>query len=1009
MSTQPTNSNETLPPFSTDHHIPLPLLESPPASRPAATMPQIQSAEMFTTTIADREQAPGTLPVAFLSSEEAFYGEYSWCLNAFPKLQEVAEHLALELIKLTSVDGWQYSEVVTNIFLLSCAITDTVDDYLLGSTLDFSKLVNVLPIASPAVRIVHNILEFRGRIRLAFLAKLRSWRDAWASVVTDFAQQALVVRSERSSALEQCDRLTELLHVQSFKDLGGLRPKIPALFRSRDFATPDCLELARKFVAAFPNSDRPAIVVGLRTAGSFIAPLVCAYLRSCGQHATWLAVRPAKGLAFWERRALELAAKRTSRALIADESVHSGQTLVKSVALLRNAGFGEEDIVVLNPVEPALPNWKSSPLFQSVPKLRVTTLEPKERYKCRLLESNIKVQRVLDEYFKARGYSELCLVSSAKSEKLNSIWRDQPPERVDHRLKRLYEVHIKNETGINEIRYVLAKSVGWGWLGYHAFLAGRRLTQWTPPILGLREGILYMEWLPQRDDESLSSHREAMIGSLASYVAARAKSLCFQDNPVADLVSDDRHKGVELLASYLIRAYGSRIVAAAKRSAFRRELARHHQFLPVATDSKMGPEEWIFAHDRPMKVDFEHHCFGKNELGIVDPAFDLASAVLHFGLSEMESESLIKRYVNDSGDNNVRERLFFNKLLASMRAQSVADHDLGHPRLLSHRAAANRQYLSAWNFLVAESVRECGKLCSHPKDICWGTPLVVADIDGVLDRMVFRYPCTTAAGIKAISLLHAHGFCIAVNTARTLQEVKQYCRAYGFSGGVAEYGGVLWDAVSERERVLVEPETMEQLHKVRNALRTIPGCFLNDDYLYSLRVFTYQGGRTAPVPLLLAQDLLAGLNADRLRIHQTGLDTAIVAKHIDKGTGLLSLLDFVGLPKVNVAAIGDSEPDMAMFRVANASFAPGNVTCRKEAELLGCSVARSSYQRGLLEIARRIVHPNGATCDRCKEVDALWPKEKTLFASLLEAADQKPLSLLVRNLHTLSLLAPFKK
>jgi len=27
------------------------------------------------------------------------------------------------------------------------------------------------------------------------------------------------------------------------------------------------------------------------------------------------------------------------------------------------------------------------------------------------------------------------------------------------------------------------KSVGWGWLGYHAFLAGRRLSEFVPPIL----------------------------------------------------------------------------------------------------------------------------------------------------------------------------------------------------------------------------------------------------------------------------------------------------------------------------------------------------------------------------------------------------------------------------------------------------------------------------------------------------------------------------------------------
>ena len=260
-----------------------------------------------------------------------------------------------------------------------------------------------------------------------------------------------------------------------------------------------------------------------------------------------------------------------------------------------------------------------------------------------------------------------------------------------------------------------------------------------------------------------------------------------------------------------------------------------------------------------------------------------------------------------------------------------------------------------------------------------------------------------------MSLLHAHGFAVAVNTARTLQEVKQYCRAYGLAGGVAEYGGVLWDALTDREKVLVSSESLQHLAKVRAALRQIPGCFVNDDYQYSIRAFTYQNDRTAPLPPLLVQDLLAGLQVDRLRAHHTGLDTAVVAKETDKGIGLRSLLDFVGLPSVDVFAIGDSEPDLAMFRVASASFAPGNVSCRREAQLLGSYIADSSFQPGLLEIAKRIAHPQGGTCHRCQAIEADWRKNKSLYVSLLNAADQKPIRLLLRNLLKPTLLSTFKK
>jgi hydroxymethylpyrimidine pyrophosphatase-like HAD family hydrolase len=271
--------------------------------------------------------------------------------------------------------------------------------------------------------------------------------------------------------------------------------------------------------------------------------------------------------------------------------------------------------------------------------------------------------------------------------------------------------------------------------------------------------------------------------------------------------------------------------------------------------------------------------------------------------------------------------------------------------------------------------------------------------------MVFGFPSTTAAGIKAISLLHAHGFAIAVNTARALHEVKQYCRAYGFAGGVAEYGSVIWDALSEQERVLVSAESLRQLEQAQDALRRIPGVFLNGDYQYSLRAFSYQGSRTTPLPRLLVQDLITSLRLDRLEVHHTGLDTAILAKEINKGTGLLSLLGFVGLPADNVLAIGDSEPDLAMFRVANRSFVPGNVSCRDEARLLGSHVANLPYQPGLLQIARKIVHPEGGTCDRCRAIDAGWPKNSGLFVSLLSVADEKPLPLLLRNSFDPSALA----
>jgi hydroxymethylpyrimidine pyrophosphatase-like HAD family hydrolase/hypoxanthine phosphoribosyltransferase len=942
-----------------------------------------------------------------VAEEANFYNQYSWVLNAFPTIWEVLDHLSQELGKLEGFsEGWQQREVITNIFLLSCAVTDTIDDYLAGNTYDFSKIIQAFPYAALGAGILNRLCAGARKLREARLSRLRAWGEVWRSAVTDLLQNAMVGEPGQAVLAQQRAKLAGLLPPKFPKGMWNARPKMPAFFRSRDFASFDCLELGRKFIDRFPNGEKPTIIMGLRTAGSFLAPLLCAYLRTRLPAVDWVAVRPKKGLASWERAALRQAACRRARVLVIDESIHSGQTLITAITLLRQVGFKDDDIVVLNPAEPAFPDWKNSHVVESLPNIHTITLEPAERYKQRVLDS-VAVEAQLKEYFVTYGYESVRLSASPGIEMTNAGWRTTPPERVDVRLKRLYEVQLRNAGDQTEIRHVLAKSVGWGWLGYHAFHAGQALAEFVPPMLGLRQGILYTEWLPQTTPAAVPA-RKTVTETLGSYVAARTRKLKFDSNPTPDLVREGRHKGLEMLATALSRAYGSRIAAAAQRPRIQEKLSQISR-LSVLTDSKMAADEWIPLGPKLVKTDFEHHGQGKNELGMTDPAYDLADAIFQFGFSELEARQLIDEYVIESGDAQAEERLFLNKLLAGLWAQNLATLGLENPRLVSRRREFNEQYTSAWNFLVSETVRECAKMCRTADNVRWTSPLVVLDIDGVLDRMVFGFPSTTAAGIKALSLLANHGFTVALNTARTLHEVKEYCDAYGLAGGVAEYGGVAWDRVNNRQASLVDAESVRQLEEAQRALHKIPGVFLNEDYQYSLRAFTYQNGRTVPLPHLLVQDVLAGLKLDRLRAHHTGLDTAITSKETDKGKGLLALISLAELVATDVTAVGDSEPDLAMFRVVGRSFAPGNVSCRREAQLLGCQIAESAYQPGLLEIARRIIHPAGVTCKHCRDAESGQLKGRSLFVSLLHAADEKPLSLFLQNCLDPSILRLFRK
>ncbi len=91
-------------------------------------------------------------------------------------------------------------------------------------------------------------------------------------------------------------------------------------------------------------------------------------------------------------------------------------------------------------------------------------------------------------------------------------------------------------------------------------------------------------------------------------------------------------------------------------------------------------------------------------------------------------------------------------------------------------------------------------------------------------------------------------------------------------------------------------------------------------------------------------------------------------------------------PDSETIAVGDSEADLAMFRHATRSFAPGNIGCARKARLLGCEIVPQHHQKGLLEIARRIVAstqgPETATPN-----EALSDQDR-LMAEIFEAADR---------------------
>jgi hypothetical protein len=147
-------------------------------------------------------------------------------------------------------------------------------------------------------------------------------------------------------------------------------------------------------------------------------------------------------------------------------------------------------------------------------------------------------------------------------------------------------------------------------------------------------------------------------------------------------------------------------------------------------------------------------------------------------------------------------------------------------------------------------------------------------------------------------------------------------------------------------------------------------------------------GALAPLPSLLISPVMTDLGLDKLCFHHTSIDTTIVAKDVDKGTGLSALRDWVLGADAETIAVGDQEPDLAAFRVATHSFAPANIGCARQARLLGCRIVRHPYQRGLLEIARALTHPDGRR-NEPGATSKMPPRSPDVFLDILRAADRR--------------------
>ena len=922
------------------------------------------------------------------SPDAGFFAAYEWCLNPLMSLRETLEHMRDELDRRESLAfPWQREEAEINLFLLSSAACCAADDYLAHRPWNLARLARRLPRLGAGIKLAERTLNLlpavararhRPRIR-RFRRELERCADSVSEILVEPAGET----DERWVLLRAAAKAAAALRLPAA--LLGWCARIPDAFRCQDLSHHDAVALARLFAQSRFRDFGPFIVVGVRTSGAYFAPLVKASLARAGLPArAWLTFRPKEGVGAAEVRRFRKLAAGGARVLLVNDTPNTGDTLVMMAALLRRWGIAPENIVVLAPDHPAQLDWKRE--LAPVPAL---SLSPRERHKERLLDDPVAVEAVLRELYGSAGWQEVRLQASTDVAAANARLSARFGDDFDVRLKRVFEVQLLDRDRPPEVRRVLAKSVGWGWLGYHAYLAAARLADFVPPLVGLRHGILFTEWIGEPARKEPHPDVAEIAAVVPSYVAARAARLRLPTDPGSAGASYPA-PGRETLATVLAHPYG-RYLRRLMTGRLSARLQRALSCRPSLVDGRMGPEEWLCCERRIYKVDFEHHNFGGGQPNIVDPGYDLAAAVHELALGAEEERHLLASYVALCGDEGVHSRLLPYKLLCGISAMAAVTYWIGRVPM-ERREELNRRYNAARDFLVFQMSRHCAESFGPGPRTGWSKRLFFLDLDGVFDFEFFGpfFQHTTPSGLSALRLLKAHGYAVVINSGRSVKHIRDYCRNYALPGGIGEYGSIFVDAVRQREEPLVDGEAQEQLSRCREALRRLPAVYLDPGYEWAIRAYRYGGATTLGLATHELEDIVSAF--DRLSFVARHADSYIVQKDASKGSAVAAVKERIAGVTTPVVAIGDSVEDIDMLEQADIAYVPGNFPKELLARLSGSKyrAVREPLQRGLLAAVRDLTRGE-AVEDTGPSPGLRRTGADGLIDALLRAADRRQL------------------
>ncbi|MEU8919814.1 hypothetical protein AB0D10_02615 [Kitasatospora sp. NPDC048545] len=885
-------------------------------------------------------------------------------------------------------------------FLLSAGLVQVVEDVLEGTAWRPRRLVEHLAkggrpgavgaaraglrtatglwLAAPPARRLHAWCGRAGalRDRLALRALLEAAPAGGpAPDGPDGAGPAADLLAELAAAVAGLARLPGARML-----LAGAVQRPPACFRSFDQHPQDCVALARLVDARHPDPHRPVLVLGVRTSGSYLAPLLAAQLRRLGHRAvTAGTTRPGTALLPGRTSVVRDLRRRGGLLLLVDDPPVTGGSLAGLAAQAVRGGFDPASVVpvlatlddagALPPALHGLPcvvlpgrDWHVRTLLSpgALTALLPSVLPPGRQ----LLDLSVGPQGPLSRR------SHLAVVCSARTA--------GPDDGVDG--------------GVEDVP-LLAEWTGVGYFGAYAPAVAGALAGLVPRPLGFADGVL-VRALPTAvpgggpadgpadgpsDRAANGSSAGSSAGSsdrrvvppaeVARYVAARQRLLAVPADRSLRLAGRD--PVWEAAARQLAPAFGRlhTVLRPTLLDPLTRALLASDR--PCVTDGLTARHRWTADGAGGWhKTAYADGAFGHLNLASYDAAYDLAGAAGPDDGPERgpddgpvpappdEDAELLAEYRRATGEEVSAARWC---LLRLVQARHTALQDGLEPTERTRAEARRAQARAVQRFLAGVYLAD---LVEEPRGPC-----CVLDVDGVLESDVLGFPASSPAGMLALRALRAHGYRTVVATGRSAPEVADRCAAYRLPGGVAEYGAVLVDAATGGTEVLLDDGRRRAGDGgLRGRLAALEPPAVTDPLArWCVRASVRaprDGRRRALAPETVAALLREAPFGELFTTVPGRAQTDFIPHGTGKLAGTRALLARLGADGPPALAVGDGVADVDLLGWAATAAAPANA--EPPVRVAGVPVARRAYQAGLADAVGRLIGHRPGGCPRCR-------------------------------------------